>query len=366
MIARYFGAGLAQNPAVFLLQNTIVRPLRIIFAMFQKNSGWTKFSNNRNQWFTVIITCMFGKKKKPRLSVVIAFYNMEREAPRTLYTLSTAYQHGIEESDYEVIAVDCGSDTPLDEAMVRSFGKQFRLIRMPPKPSPASSINKAALSSKGELITICIDGARMLSPGILGLTLAAFRAFHTPVVATLSMHLGPGIQRITIPKGYSREKEDSLLENINWRSDGYNLFRISSVAGSSKNGWFRPLHESGCLTVRREIFTSLGGYDEKFLSAGGGLVNLDYYKRALEICSHNIVLLGESTFHQIHGGTVTNAADANIFTPFLEEYKGIRNKHFSPPERQPVLFGGLSPHVSEVLLKSAEIFGQNYNFTEGV
>jgi hypothetical protein len=56
----------------------------------------------------------------------------------------------------------------------------------------------------------------MLSPGILGLTLAAFRAFNTPVVATLSMHLGPGIQRITIPKGYSREQEDSLLENINW------------------------------------------------------------------------------------------------------------------------------------------------------
>jgi glycosyltransferase involved in cell wall biosynthesis len=102
---------------------------------------------------------MFGKKKKPRLSVVIAFYNMEREAPRTLYTLSTAYQHGIDETDYEVIAVDCGSATPLDEAMVKGFGKQFRLIRMPPNPSPASSINKAALSSKGELITICIDGA---------------------------------------------------------------------------------------------------------------------------------------------------------------------------------------------------------------
>lgn len=122
---------------------------------------------------------MFRKKKKPVLSVVIAFYNMEREAPRTLYTLSSAYQRGVSESDYEVIAVDCGSDTPLDEAMVRSFGKQFRLVRMPPNPSPAASINRAAMSSRGKLITICIDGARMLSPGILRLMLASFQSFKT-------------------------------------------------------------------------------------------------------------------------------------------------------------------------------------------
>ena len=40
----------------------------------------------------------------PRLSVVVNFYNMRREAARTLHTLSCAYQRGVDPSDYEVIA----------------------------------------------------------------------------------------------------------------------------------------------------------------------------------------------------------------------------------------------------------------------
>lgn len=303
---------------------------------------------------------MFGKKKKPILSVIVAFYNMEREAPRTLYTLSSTYQRGVSESDYEVIAVDCGSDTPLDEAMVRSFGKQFRLVRMPPNPSPAASINRAALSSRGELITICIDGARMLSPGILRLTLASFRAFENPVTATASMHLEPGIQRKTILEGYNSKVEDQLLESIDWRSNGYELFRISVLAGSSNNGCFCHIHESNCLTVRRDTFRKLGGLDERFRSAGGGLVNLDYYKRAIQYCNDSILLLGECTFHQIHGGVVTNSTNLGVVLPFLEEYQDIRNEPFCSTEKQPLLFGSVTPEFSKILSESAEKFYEMY------
>lgn len=303
---------------------------------------------------------MFGKKKKPILSVIVAFYNMEREAPRTLYTLSTAYQRGVSESDYEVIAVDCGSDTPLDEAMVRSFGKQFRLIRMPPNPSPAASINRAAMSSRGELVTICIDGARMLSPGILRLTLASFRAFENPVTATVSMHLGPGIQRKTILEGYNSTVEDQLLESTNWRSNGYELFRISVLAESSRNGWFCHIHESNCLTIRRGTFKRLGGLDERFRSAGGGLVNLDYYKRAIQYCNESVLLLGECTFHQIHGGVATNSTNPDVVLPFLEEYQNIRKKPFISTEKLPLLFGSATPESSKILSESAEKFQEMY------
>jgi glycosyltransferase involved in cell wall biosynthesis len=299
---------------------------------------------------------MFRKKKKPVLSIVIAFYNMEREAPRTLYTLSTSYQRGIDESDYEVVAVDCGSDTPLSETMIQSFGKQFRLIRMPPNPSPAVSINKAAKSSRGELVMVCIDGARMLSPGILMLTIASFRAFENPVTATLSMHLGPGIQRETMLEGYNSAVEDQLLESVNWRDNGYELMKISSIAESSQNGWFRPLHESNSVTVRKDKFDQLGGLDERFRSPGGGLVNLDYYKRAVESCTESIVLLGESTFHQIHGGVATNSRIQNVIHSFLEEYQNIRQMPFKPTERSPLTFGVISPEASLILSKSAEKF----------
>ncbi len=43
------------------------------------------------------------------LSVIVVFYNMAREAPRTLRSLSRSYQQGIDDLSYEVIVVDNGS-----------------------------------------------------------------------------------------------------------------------------------------------------------------------------------------------------------------------------------------------------------------
>ena len=82
----------------------------------------------------------------PALSVIVAFRNMAREAPRTLYTLSPAYQRGVSAADYEVVAVDAGSTIPLDEGMVRAHGPNFRLLRAPDAPSPAGAINAALLA----------------------------------------------------------------------------------------------------------------------------------------------------------------------------------------------------------------------------
>ncbi len=278
---------------------------------------------------------------------------MEREAPRTLYTLSTLYQKGVKETDYEVIAVDCGSQPPLSEEMVKQFGPQFRLIRRQSNPSPVLSINYAATQARGKLIMVSIDGARMLSPGIISLTMASFNAFKNPVVATLSMHLGPDIQRRSMMAGYNKHVEDQLLQQSDWKNNGYALFSISALSESSANGWFNPIHESGCLTVRKETFHQLGGYDPKFISNGGGLVNLDYYKRAVACCTESIVLLGESTFHQIHGGVSTNSADPFVVEPFLDEYYKIRKTTFSPPTTLPILIGKIPPEASSVVATSS-------------
>ena len=40
---------------------------------------------------------------------MLCVYNMRREAERTLWSLSRAYQNGIEDLDYEVIVVENGS-----------------------------------------------------------------------------------------------------------------------------------------------------------------------------------------------------------------------------------------------------------------
>src|SRR5581483_9041619 len=60
----------------------------------------------------------------------------------------------------------------------------------------------------------------------------------------------------------------------------------------------------------------LGGFDERFASPGGGYVNLDAYRRALDLPrTRLIVLLGEGTFHQVHGGAATSgdAAQRDAF-----------------------------------------------------
>ena len=64
------------------------------------------------------------------LTVVVVFYNMRREAARTLHSLSRAYQEGIDDLDYEVIVVENGSDADqrLGEEFVRSFGPEFRYL----------------------------------------------------------------------------------------------------------------------------------------------------------------------------------------------------------------------------------------------
>ena len=46
---------------------------------------------------------------RPLVSIVVVSYDMERELPRTLHTLSAPYQVGLESDAVEVIVVDNGS-----------------------------------------------------------------------------------------------------------------------------------------------------------------------------------------------------------------------------------------------------------------
>jgi glycosyltransferase involved in cell wall biosynthesis len=278
----------------------------------------------------------------PALSVIVAFRNMAREAPRTLFTLSPSYQRGVSGSDYEVVAVDAGSSPPLAEEVVRCHGSNFRLVRATDAPSPAAAINAAAAGASGKAVAVCIDGARMLSPGIIRLTLKALSAWEDPVVATLAWHLGPTMQNISMLDGYDQRAEDRLLDSVDWRADGYELFRIACLAGSSAGGWFRPLAESNFLTVKRAAWERLGGLDERFRSRGGGFVNLDYYREACERLGQLVILLGEGTFHQYHGGVATNVPLAeHPGLQFQDEYVVIRGRDFAAPTAVATYLGGM-------------------------
>ena len=56
--------------------------------------------------------------------------------------------------------------------------------------------------------------------------------------------------------------------------------------------------------------------------------------------AHPIILLGEATFHQFHGGVATNVAmNDHPLAVFAAEYKRIRGTDFRPVGRRPLYFG---------------------------
>ncbi len=136
--------------------------------------------------------------------------------------------------------------------------------------------------------------------------------------------------------------EDALLAGSGWEDDGYRLFQISSFAGSSAGGWFELPAESNAVFLRAEHWRALGGWDERFRTPGGGLANLDTWSR---ICADRegelIKLLGETTFHQVHGGIATNSENPP-HAEFHAEYVGnSRPRKYARPTRTPLFFGYL-------------------------
>ena len=282
---------------------------------------------------------------RPLLSVIVVFFNMRREAPRTLHSLGRAYQRRTDDIDYEVIAVDNGSSEPLTKEFVNGLDAEFRYFYLDTDSvSPAGAIQLGASQARGRFIAVCVDGARMCSPGIIHYTALATRLSQSPIVATLAWHLGEKLQNESMLEGYTQTVEDELLASVEWRDDGYRLFEISCFAGSSANGWFLPFDESNFLTVSRPMFDTLGGFDVGFQSPGGGLANHDYFKRACELPgSELIVLLGEGTFHMFHGGTATNVPmNEHPWERFAAEYQQLRRGPYQAP-RKPALYLGSFP-----------------------
>lgn len=247
-----------------------------------------------------------------KLSIIVIAYDMAREIPRTLQGLARDYQLGAASLEYEVLLVDNGSPTPLDPATWAHVDVPVTLIRPEqPSPSPAPAINQALSMATGEILCLMIDGAHILTPGVFQKAFDSFTAFDDAVVAIRYFYLGMEEQPISVDKGYNQDTEDQLIERIEWPSDGYRLFEIATPlrAGARRLNWFNRMFEANCLFLKRELFVSQGGADERYDYPGGGFLNLDVFKKAIEAPGVTPVqIIGEGCFHQFHGGTTTNSS----------------------------------------------------------
>ena len=280
-----------------------------------------------------------GPKKD--LSVVVVFYNMKREAARSLHALSRSYQEGIEDLDYEVVVVENGSseDERLGEEYVRSFGPEFRYLDIGAEAhaSPVFALNEGVARAGGEIIALMIDGAHILTPGVLRHGMNGSRLYAPAVVSTQQWYVGPGQQPDTMFDGYDQAAEDRLFARAEWPAQGYRLFDIGHFIGG--RDWFDGVWESNCLFVPRSVLEQVGAFDESFAMPGGGFSNLEIYERLAggpDITEATI--LGEGSFHQVHGGTTTNVpspeARRDRIGGYAEHYAEIRGKGFRGPNKR--------------------------------
>lgn len=275
---------------------------------------------------------------------------MSRELPRTLRSLSHAYQRGLAGIDYEVLVIDNGSREPISPAAVSTVDARFRVHRIDDaSPSPAAACNLGVDLTRGRHVGVILDGARMVTPGAISVGMRALRTHPRAVVTALAWHLGDEHQSFSIPKGYDSRAEDQLLMDIKWPSDGYRLFDVGALAGANPGGFFGNVTESCFLMLPRSLWIEVGGMDTAFDLAGGGLVNLDLFSRLVSLPDAQLtILLGEGSFHQVHGGASTRPdTDAS---PWHAQYERLRGHPYTPPEVRPAYFGFLGESARPWLL----------------
>jgi hypothetical protein len=296
----------------------------------------------------------------PKLSVVIVCYEMAVQIKNTLQSLLPPYQRNISIDDYEIILMDNGSAKMLDEG-TRKISPNLNYVYLSPdeaSPNPAAAMNRGVALSRAPVLCLMIDGARLLTPGVLSWGMRLLALAPRAMVEVRGWHLGPKFQPESVMEGYDNEEERRLLQTIDWPENGYRLWEIAAGTKQTRSGFSATTAESNCIFMSRDLFFETGGFDERSRTPGGGLVNLDFFARVVAAAGCVFTLLGEGTFHQAHGGAATGLSKPKMdekFQEWLSESRAldqaiapdiIRNYEF-------ILAGHMPPECASWLARNA-------------
>ncbi|MFB3077113.1 MAG: glycosyltransferase [Lysobacterales bacterium] len=294
----------------------------------------------------------------PALSIIVCAYRMPEQLERTLLTLAADYQRGVSADDYELIVVENNSSAELGSEMVRQLPANFRyFLRQEQGESPVPAINFAFEQCRGSAIGLILDGARMASPGVVRTALDALALSEDALVVVPGYHLGEQEQHLHETDAEALAHERALMATVDWRHDGYELFNIASLSGANRRGYLQPIMECNCLFAAAVNFRKIGYADPSFTLPGGGSINLHIYRSLGMLPGTRVIVLpGEGSFHQFHGGVTTSSyADRQVeIERHRVQLHGLWPGGFHSLRRSPTLFGEVPEQAFRFLEESLQ------------
>ena len=301
--------------------------------------------------------------KRPLLSLVVIAHNMAAQLSNTLHSLFTDYQRGINQEDYEVLILENNSAYCLPQNIIEKLPANFSYtLRDEKSPSPVAAVNEGLRRAKGEWLGLMIDGAHLLTPGVLQYIKLAQKIDKNAFVTVPAYHLGYKEQNESAKEGYNEQVESELLEKISWPENGYRLFEIGTRCANNDRGYFAPILESNCFFAPRQAYEKIGYADMDFQLPGGGSINLHMTRQlgTLEELKF-ITLAGEGSFHQFHGGVTSSAQRELVVEDHKKQLHGKWGGDYKHLARNPIILGHFPEPALNELHESSKMMVRRSN-----
>jgi hypothetical protein len=189
-----------------------------------------------------------------------------------------------------------------------------------------------------------------------------FRYAADPVIVVPGYHLGRSMQHEVEDTATLLADQQRFLADVAWRQNGYRLFEWACFSPANRHGFLHPFMESNVFFCRRQTFIDIDGCDRRFQYPGGGAINLHLLRKlGLHADRPLIVLAGEGTFHQYHGGVTTSGQTedhAGRVAQFRTQLQDIWQQGFRALRREPVLLGQVPEAVHPFLQASCAAAAQ--------
>jgi len=179
------------------------------------------------------------------LSIIIPFHNAERSLEHCLEALQ-----GVANHEMEVILVD---DASSGRSFTIASGFPYQYIRLEKRSGPATARNRGAELAKGKFL-LFLDADVVVHQDTLEKLLQTYE--RRPEIAAVS---GIYSDRPVLPRWFQEFK--AIEETSKYRS--YSSDRYSSF-------------DSHCASIRREVFSRLGGFDPRYKGADTEDADLGY------------------------------------------------------------------------------------------